>query len=180
MQEQPLTTAENTEHIHLVQSIIESSEELRRRIIRYLKNLNVEMTHLELLRDLFRYYNPYLLDQLNKTEYLITKLHDREKRSYDFYTLWFECFLCDEHYAQTEDESQQFQQLINEWSKQFQYDRELLEKISMKLNILVEKLTVVLKPKTHDRRLDYFINSIVNICFKQSKNCFFWIHKCKI
>jgi len=153
----------------LIQSIVQSSDELSRQILRYLNNLNVDIDHLELLRDLFNHTNPYVLKGFNKTEYLIDKLHGREKRSCEFYMLWFECFLCETHYGQTDDEYQQFKSHFNEWSKQFQYNIDLFEQIAMKSNVLVEKLQAVVQTRKQDRRLEYFIGNIIDICFKRSK-----------
>ncbi len=100
LEQQPLKT--NVEHVHLIQYTIESNVELQRRILRYLKNLNIQTIHFKLIHELFRNYNPSLLSNLDKTTYLIQNLNSYETRSYDFYILWFECFLCDEHYVQTE------------------------------------------------------------------------------
>ena len=54
-----------------------------------------------------------------------------KRGSYEFYILWFEYFLCDEHYVQTEEERRQFQVLLKEWSNQFRYDRQLLEQMTI-------------------------------------------------
>ena len=164
--QQPSTTDPKAEHIRLIQNVVESSGELRRKIMKYIYNLNLQITHLELLQDLFRHYNAFLLPDLDKTTYLMNTLHGRGKRSCEFYTTWFQCFLCDEHYVQTEQESQQ---LLKEWSNKFQDDRDLLEKITLKLNPLLDRLTTVVKLETHDRRLNYFIKYMIDIYFQQSK-----------
>lgn len=126
------------------------------------------------MRDLFHNYNPYLLSDLDKTAYLIDKLRRQEIRSYDFYKVWFECFLCDENYIQTDYESQQFHQLLEEWSNKFQYDRDLLEKISIKMDAFLEKLTTVTNKKANDRRVTYFIKRMIDIYFQQSKKYFIY------
>ena len=164
-----MTTVNNVEYTHLIQSIIESSSELQRKMMKYLKNLNVEVPHLALLRDLFHSFNPNLLFDLDKTTYLIDMLNRHAERSYNFYATWFECFLCDEHYVQTAQESQQFLQLLNNWTNKFQYDHDLLEKISMKLDTLLDKLTNVVKSGTRDQRLIYFIKQMTDVYFRQSK-----------
>lgn len=172
LEQQPSDTTINAEHIRLIQSVFESNGELRRQIMKYLNNLNVQIPHLEPLHDLFLYYNPNLLFDLNKTAYLIKILNGYEKRSCDFYTIWFQCFLCDEHYAQTEQESQQFHQLLKEWWNKFRSNGDLLEQMSMKINTLLDKLAAVVKSESNDRRLTYFIKHMIDIYIQESKNNF--------
>jgi hypothetical protein len=145
--------------------------------MRYLNALDViQITDLKLLHELFHSYNPSLLFELDKTIYLINTLNGNEKRSCDFYIVWFECFLCDEHYVQTEIEWQQFQQLLKEWSKKFRDNRELLEQITMKMNILLQNLATVVKKESNDRRLIYFINHMIEIYVQKSKNIYIYIY----
>ena len=170
-----MATAANAEHIGLIQLAIASSTELRKQIVKYLNNLIIPVDHLELLRDLFRIYNPTLLFNLDKTQYLISTLSRHEKRSYEFYTTWFTCFLCDEYYVQTGQESKEYHQLLKEWSNKFRYDRDILEKVSMKMDTLLEKLTAVVKTEKKDQRLIYCIKHIIDIYFQQSKDNIFFI-----
>lgn len=169
LNQQPLATDDDIEHIRLIHSIIESSDELHRKIMKCLQNLKLTTDHLKLLKDLFLHYNAFLLRDLDKTTYLMNNLHGHEKRSCDFYISWFECFLCEEDYVQTERESHNFQLLLKEWSKKFYEDRDLLEKITLKLDLLSEKLSAVIKPETRDQRLNYFCKHMIDIFFQQSK-----------
>ena len=166
LERQPLT---NVEPVQAIQHAIESNEEFRRRIERYLNNLNIQMTHLKLLQDLFRSYNPNFLSNLDKTTYLIQTLNSYEKRSYEFYILWFECFLCDEHFVQTEEKFRQFEKLLKEWLNKFRYDRQLLEQMTMKIDVLLDKLTAIGQNKPNDRRGNLFIKQLIDIYFQQSK-----------
>src|SRR5205085_2321725 len=133
----------------------------------YLSKLIIQDTDLKLLYEMFQYYNPMLLLNLDKQTYLHSILNKHERRSYGFYTSWFEYFLCDIHYVETEQEWSYFQLLLNDWSDQIVQDRVIFRQIMNKMDNLLERFSHVVNNKLNNRRFIYFVKHMVDKCFKQ-------------
>jgi hypothetical protein len=155
------------ELIAIIHSIIETSIALQNKINIYLSRTIIQDTDLKLLYELFQYYNPILLPNLDKQTYLHSILNKYERRSCDFYINWFEYFVCDTHYVDTEQEWSYFQVLLNDWSEKIVRDRILFREIMNKMDNLLQRLSHV----TKDRRFIHFVKHMVDQCFKQGIKC---------
>ncbi|CAF3341346.1 unnamed protein product [Rotaria socialis] len=165
----PLPENENekksTEFIH---SMVETSVALQDRIKSYLTKLIIKETDLTLLYDLFQYYNPILLFNIDKQTYLLKIFNQYEPRSFGFYTKWFRYFLCDKNYVETTQEWYYFEFLINKWLDKVVEDRGLFRQIMIEIDNLIDQLSRVENNKANNRRLTYFVKNIIDRNFKRS------------
>ncbi|CAF0968657.1 unnamed protein product, partial [Didymodactylos carnosus] len=153
----PLPAHENEKELtEVIHSMIETSVALQNKIRLYLSKLIIQDTDLKLLYELFQYYHPTLLFDLDKQTYLHSTLNQHEQRSCDFYTNWFEYFLCDIHYVETEQEWSYFQLLMNKWLDKIVHDRVLFCQIMKKMDGLLERLNHIVNNKPKNRRFTYF------------------------
>ncbi|CAF3233901.1 unnamed protein product [Rotaria sp. Silwood2] len=165
----PLPTDENEKELtEVIHSMIETSVTLQNKINIYLSKLIIQDNDLKLLYELFQCYNPILLFNFDKQTYLHKVFNQNEQRSCEFYIHWFEYFLCDIHYVESEQEWSYFQLLMNKWSDKIVDDRILFRQIVIKMDSLLDRLSDVTNNKPNSRRFIYFVKHMIDKCFKRN------------
>ncbi|CAF2518706.1 unnamed protein product [Rotaria sp. Silwood2] len=129
-----------------LRNILEQSEELSSYIANYLNMLRI--TDKNQLRSLYQvfneYYNPYLLRYIGKTSYIsnILKQHNfvESRLLTEFHIEWFNCFLCDPHYTNSDEEASNFRYFLDNWLKQFTHHLPAYIDLIKSLDILIPML----------------------------------------
>ena len=140
---------------------------LQNKIKSYLSTLIIRENDLKLLYELFIYYNPILLFNLDKQTYLHSIFNQHEQRSYNFYVKWFEYFLCDASYANNEGEWYHSQLLMNEWLDKVVRNPVLFSQIMNEMDSLLEQLNNTVNNNLNNRSFTYFVKCMIDKCFKQ-------------
>ncbi|CAF4571067.1 unnamed protein product, partial [Rotaria sp. Silwood2] len=152
-----------------LRNILEQSEELSSYIANYLNMLRI--TDKNQLRSLYQvfneYYNPYLLRYIGKTSYIsnILKQHNfvESRLLTEFHIEWFNCFLCDPHYTNSDEEASNFRYFLDNWLKQFTHHLPACIDLIKSLDILIPMLeNSENKNKTSTSRVDIFIEQILS------------------
>ncbi|CAF0807414.1 unnamed protein product [Didymodactylos carnosus] len=148
--------------------VFESSEELRIQIQNYLISSEAFSLEPDEINDLFRYYNPYILEKVDdKTTYLVRHLNRtstaKSNRTIEFYIKWFENFICDQHYTQTTQEFENFQRLFDAWLQQIKQNSSSFDNVLKSIDQLLNKLSC------SDKRMIYVVESILTLCFESKK-----------
>ncbi|CAF1030357.1 unnamed protein product, partial [Didymodactylos carnosus] len=161
---------DNSLYTRMSHYIFENSEELRTQIQNYLVSSASINFHLDEIRDLFRYNNLFILQNIDdKTTFLLKHLNRSSlagstTRSIDFYIKWFENFICDSHYTQTKPEYDDFQRLFDGWLQHIkQNPSSLFDSILQSIDQLLSKLP---QSSISDERMKYIVRSILKYCFE--------------
>lgn len=152
-----------------IHSIIETSIILQNKIINYLSRLIISENNLNLLHEMFQYYCPILLINIEKQKYLEGVFDQNLYRSYEFYKKWFELFLCDAHYSDSEREWICFQRLMDKWLNKLMFDNTRFRQLLIEIDDLLDQLNSAAINKLNNRRFAYFIKLIIDKLFKQSE-----------
>jgi hypothetical protein len=164
----PLPIVENErKSIEAIHSMIETSATLQNRIKIYLSDLKIIETDLILLHQLFQYYNPILLFNVDKQTYLLKIFNQSEQRSCDFYTEWFQYFLCDNNYVETTQEWYYFEILMNKWFDKVIKNNDIFRQIMLSMDNLLNHLSRAENNQVNKRRFTYFMKHMIDRNFKR-------------
>jgi len=163
------TICSSPEDIHRFQLIIKSSNSLRQKMNYCLENLDINKISLESLCKLFELDHFVLILNIDKTNYLIKTIINRQNRTGIFYTMWFIYFLCDKYYQNNNIDQQNFQRLLNIWLTNIKNDQDMLPQIIAKLDTLLDTLQSVIINDNNDNRLHEFRENMLAACFQPSK-----------
>lgn len=149
----------------LIQSILQTNDTLRNKIEAYLNRKANNLTILEfpfVHNILFRSYHAYLLHNINRQQFLSRTLIHRKDHTSDYFTTWFECFLC-----QTTEDWLNYKELTRQWTECFIRNRKLISEIMEKIDLLID-LWIKAEPNNTDR-LNFFVTHMVTQCFQHGK-----------
>lgn len=88
-----------------------------------------------------------------------------KNNSHDYYIKWFKCFLASSH-AQYGDNHEECKKLLQAWTNCFENDHSKLTKVLMAVD---ELLHSVEESAANFWLHSYFIDHIVDLCFRQGK-----------
>ena len=128
------------------------------------KNPRIIPDEFPLIRDIiFRYYNEFILYQINWEQYLIRMLTHQKKQNIEYFMVWFQHFLC-----QPNPSWIKYQVLLREWTNALFYKQDSFPKVIKQIDMLTEIWT---KVAPEDRqRSDFFILHMASQCFRQGND----------
>jgi hypothetical protein len=156
-----------------IQAVFEANHKLQHKIREYLnmKNHHASINDFPFIRDIiFRYYNPYLLHNIDCLRFLSQTLSRREDRTTEYFIVWFQSFLCE-----SQPDWLNYQELLNQWTECFVHEREMFPKIIGQADMLIELWTKV--APDNEKRSSLFVTHMVTQCFRQGKKiayCFYF------
>ena len=134
----------------------------------FVRHLNEQNHHIMpdqygMIRDiLFRYYNPYILHDINPQEYLLRTLCRREGTKASSLIDWFKCFLCEPC-----PDTILYRELLTRWTNCFFDQQQLFQEIISQIDTLMELWTQAVP--TDEARSAIFAAHMAAQCFRQSK-----------
>ncbi|CAF1394636.1 unnamed protein product [Didymodactylos carnosus] len=156
-----------------LRNILENSSDLSSAITNYLRNMNVtsvnQLDHLS--KVLIDYYNPCILNQLQVPAYIkdvLTKYTDKRADAlWLFYHKWFNCFLCDRHYANTDTDLKMFVDLLDIWLGTIIKQCTIHSKFILSIDSLIQSLLNIehLGQTQKPNRLEFFIQTSLPLFF---------------
>jgi hypothetical protein len=150
-----------------LRSVLQQSQSLSSCIANYMNSVVItDKNQLNLIYQILNlYYNPYLLHYISKTTIITNTLTRHNFTTSNllsaFYIEWFNCFLCDPRYTNSNEETKNFRYFIDIWLKQFTpHLRPYVELIKLldKLVPMLEKSEK--KDNNRSERLDIFLEKI--------------------
>lgn len=150
-----------------VRNVLEQSQELSSCITNYLNRLPItNINQLDLIYQILNgYYNPFLLQNFPKMSFITSTLTKHKfMTSTDllaFYIKWFNCFLCDPHHTNSNEETENFRYYINNWLNQITSSLRIYVELIKLLDDLISMLEKSEDRKQNSSRLDTFFEVIL-------------------
>ncbi|CAF3907546.1 unnamed protein product, partial [Rotaria sp. Silwood2] len=151
--------------IQRVKFIIETNSSIRDTIRKHLdeRNYHISLDEFTFIRDIiFRSYNPYVLHDIDRQQYLSRMLSRRDDRQMEYFMAWFQYFLCDSN-----PDWMNYQSLLNLWTECFVYKQDLFSNIIKQIDVLIDSWTKVAPQDL--QRSNFFLTHMVTQCFRQDQ-----------
>lgn len=159
-----------SERIHF---IFETNPRLRTTVYNYLteKNSSISPDEYPLIRDiLFRYYNEFLLHNINCQQYLSRMLTYLNEQTIDYLILWFKHFLCESN-----PKWMNYQNLLRQWTDCLFSKQHFFSQTIKQMDVLIDMWNNA--ALEDHQRSHFFIEHMASRCFHQS-NVSSLISKC--
>jgi hypothetical protein len=150
--------------LSIVQSAIRKSWTLRQNIKDYFDKLKITLENMnEVCLVLSSIQKSEILSYICKTTVLQTSF--TEDASTEYYVKWFQCFLAKSQLWNNTERNQR-KKLFEDWAK---YTMDKYANIIFVLSMIDNLLDAINDSVDNDWFRTYFINYVINLCFKQSK-----------
>ncbi|CAF1677650.1 unnamed protein product, partial [Adineta ricciae] len=152
----------NEKAIQKIKFIFETNFSLRSTFGTYLneRNHHITVDEFPLIRDIIlRYYNEYVLHDINRSQYLLRTLACRKDRTIDYFINWFKFFLCESN-----PNWLRYEEIVQQWTDCFAHQPERFAEVIKQIDILM-KLWAQVSPE-NVQRSNFLATHMVGECFR--------------
>jgi len=159
-------SGDSDETARLIQSIIESSDILRKKVNEWMLKLNINANQFNSIRNIFNLpTKSSILFHVKQKEFLLKLLaNNKQQRTNEFYLQWFMAFMKPDSKQKFLVNIDGYKELFKTWTACFaeKYDT---------LIYIIKTLDSLIPVENKPNYSTYFIEHMVDICFQQSKQC---------
>ena len=157
------TLEDGDDYLHTIRSTIDSSASLRDKIKLYMSKLDINIQQFGAIRTIFILSTgSSIFYHVKKQEFLAKSLTSRNNpRTAEFYTKWFLAFMTSDKDQQSVVDTEEFKQMLKQWTAYFGHIPDLTIEIIQKIDSLLLALD-------DHPDLAHFIQQMVDLCFQQS------------
>jgi hypothetical protein len=128
------------------------------------KNYHISLDEFPFICEIiFRSYNQYILHNIDRQQYLSRMLNRRDGQTLEYFTIWFQNFLCEPNSDWID-----YQILLNQWTQCFVGNQDIFSKIIKQMDTLIERWKNAASKDS--QRSNFFIKHMVGQCFRQGRN----------
>lgn len=147
--------------VQKIKFILETNSVMRNTLGSHMnaRNHHIAENEFPIVRDIiFRCYNPYVLHDIDRQQYLLRTLSRRDNRTIDYFTAWFKNFLCESN-----PDWMNYEALLQRWTSCFAHDENLLTAIIKQVDRLYEQWSGA--ALADYQRSVFFATHMATLCF---------------